>query len=39
MTEQDKLRKEMQLIEVMGLVLGAAGLYLAYRRYKMNVGK
>jgi hypothetical protein len=39
MNEQEKLKREARLIEVLGIVLGAAGLYLAYRRYKMNLPK
>jgi hypothetical protein len=39
MTEQEKLQNEARMIEVLGIILGAAGLYLAYRRYKMNLPK
>jgi hypothetical protein len=39
MTEQEKLKREARMIEVLGIVLGAAGLFLAYRRYKINLPK
>lgn len=39
MSEQEKIQREARMIEVLGIVLGAAGLYLAYRRYKMNLTK
>jgi hypothetical protein len=39
MTEQEKLKREARMIEVLGIVLGAAGLLLAFRRYKINLPK
>jgi hypothetical protein len=39
MTEQEKIQREARMIEVFGLILTAAGLFLAYRRYKINLPK
>jgi hypothetical protein len=36
MTEQEKIRREMRVIEFAGIVLGTISLYLAYRRYKIS---
>jgi hypothetical protein len=38
-SEQERIQREARMIEVFGLILTAAGLFLAYRRYKINLPK
>lgn len=36
MTEQEKIKREMRMIELAGIILGTVSLYLAYRRFRIS---